>query len=117
MFFPRRQEPSILSLCFPSSYKCNRCVLLSENLISFMVVQKIQGLPAMQETWVWSLGLEDHLVKGNGYPLKYSCLANSMDRGAWQATVHGVTKSRTQLSTNSFTFFTFIEIETEVNAR
>ena len=36
--------------------------------------------------------------KGNGYPLQYSCLENSMDRGAWWATVHGVTKSRTQLS-------------------
>ena len=34
----------------------------------------------------------------NGYPLQYSCLENSMDRGAWWATVHGVTKSRTQLS-------------------
>ena len=32
---------------------------------------------------------------GNGNPLQYSCLGNSMDRGAWQATVHGVTKSRT----------------------
>ena len=30
-------------------------------------------------------------------PLQYSCLENSMDRGAWQATVHRVTKSRTQL--------------------
>ena len=28
----------------------------------------------------------------NGYPLQYSCLENSMDRGAWQATVHGVTR-------------------------
>jgi len=35
---------------------------------------------------------------GHGNPLQYSCLENSMDRGAWQATVHGVTKSRTQLS-------------------
>ena len=34
----------------------------------------------------------------NGYPLQYSCLENSMDRGAWQATVYGVTKSQTQLS-------------------
>ena len=33
--------------------------------------------------------------EGNGYSLQYSCLENSMDRGAWQATVHGVTKSRT----------------------
>ena len=35
---------------------------------------------------------------GNGNPLQYSCLENSMDGGAWQATVHGVTKSRKQLS-------------------
>ena len=36
--------------------------------------------------------------KGNGYPLQYSSLENSMDRGAWWATVHGVTKSQTRLS-------------------
>ena len=36
--------------------------------------------------------------EGNGYPLWYSCLENFMDRGAWQATVHGVAKSRTQMS-------------------
>ena len=35
---------------------------------------------------------------GNVNPFKYSCLGNSMDRGAWQATVHGVAKSRTWLS-------------------
>ena len=35
---------------------------------------------------------------GNGNPLQYSCLENSMDRGAWQGTVHGVAKSRTRLS-------------------
>ena len=34
----------------------------------------------------------------NGYLLQYSCLENSMDRGTWQASVHGVTKSWTQLS-------------------
>ena len=33
--------------------------------------------------------------EGNGNPLQYSCLENSMDGGAWQATVHGVTKGRT----------------------
>ena len=36
--------------------------------------------------------------EGNGYPLQYSCLENSMDRGVWQATVHGVVKSQTELS-------------------
>ena len=35
---------------------------------------------------------------GNGNSLQYSCLESPMDRGAWQATVHGVAKSRTQLS-------------------
>ena len=41
--------------------------------------------------------------EGNGNPLQYSCLENSMDGGAWWATVHGVTKSRTRPS--NFTFF------------
>ena len=36
--------------------------------------------------------------EGNGNPLQYSCLKNSMDRGTWWAAVHGVTKSQTQLS-------------------
>ena len=36
--------------------------------------------------------------EGNGNPLQYSCLENSMDRGAQQATVHGVAKSQTRLS-------------------
>ena len=36
-----------------------------------------------------SPGLERSPGEGNGYPLQYSCLGNPMDRGAWQATVHG----------------------------
>ena len=40
-------------------------------------------------------GLERSAGEGNGYPLQYSCLENSMDRGAWWAAVHGVGKSRT----------------------
>ena len=42
--------------------------------------------------------------EGNGNPLQYSCLGNSMDGGAWRATVHVVAKSRTQLSDSHFTF-------------
>ena len=38
------------------------------------------------------------LGEGNGNPLPYSCLRNPMDRGAWQAIVHGVAKSQTQFS-------------------
>ena len=37
--------------------------------------------------------------EGNGLPLQYSCLGNPMDPGAWWATLHGVMKSRTRLST------------------
>ena len=40
--------------------------------------------------------------EGNGYPLQYSCLENSMDRGTWQVLVHGVAKSWTQLSNFHF---------------
>ena len=40
-------------------------------------------------------GLGRSPVEGNGYPLQYSSLENSMDKGAWQATVHGVAKSHT----------------------
>ena len=44
--------------------------------------------------------------EGYGNPLQYSCLENPMDGGAWQTTVHGVTKSWPQLSDFTFTFLT-----------
>ena len=43
-------------------------------------------------------GLGRYSGEGNGNLLQYSCLENSMDRGTWWATVHGVTKSQTRLS-------------------
>ena len=42
--------------------------------------------------------------EGNGNPLQYSCLENPMDRGAWWATIHGVTKSWTRLSDLTFIY-------------
>ena len=53
----------------------------------------VKNPPAMQETWVRSLGWEDPLEKGTASPLQYSDLEISMD-----CTVHGVAKSRTRLS-------------------
>ena len=50
------------------------------------------------------LGLGRSPGEGNGNPAQYSCLENSMDRGAWWATVHGVTKSWTRLRNYTFTF-------------
>ena len=64
------------------------------------VAEWVENLPAMQETQetqVQFLGQEDPLEKENDNPLQYSCLENPMDRGAWQATVHGVTKSQPRL--------------------
>ena len=64
------------------------CVLKSETIFFFLFIRAI--LVSMGE--------------GNGTPLQYSCLENPMDRGAWQAAVHGVTKSRTRLSDLTFIF-------------
>ena len=49
--------------------------------------------------------------EGNGNPLQCSCLENPMDRGAWWAAVHGVTKSWTQLSNFTFTFHNKIKVK------
>ena len=46
----------------------------------------------MQETRGSIPGLGRSPEEGNGNPLQYSCLENPMDRGAWQATVHGISK-------------------------
>ena len=43
-------------------------------------------------------GMGRYPGEGNGNPLQYPCLENSMDRGAWQAIVHGVAKRQTRLS-------------------
>ena len=63
-----------------------------------LVAQLVKNLPAMRETWVSIPGLGRSPGEGNGYPLQYSGLENSMD-----CIVHGVTKSRTQLSDFHFT--------------
>ena len=59
------------------------------------MAQWVKNLLAVQEMQVQSLGQEDAPGGGHGNPLQYSCLENPMDRGAWRATVHGVSKSQT----------------------
>ena len=74
------------------------------------------------------IGLGRSPGEGNGYLLQYSCLDNSMDRGVWRATVHGVTKSQTQLSnshtqthiyihtyTHTYEYITYIYIHKHIN--
>ena len=64
-----------------------------------LVAQLVKTLPAVPETRVRSLGREDPPGEGNGNPLQYSRLENAMDRGAWQATVHGVARVGHNLAT------------------
>ena len=64
-----------------------------------LVAQTVKHLPAIRETWVQFLGQEDPLEKEMAPPLQYSCLENPLNRGAWQATVHGVAKVRHDLAT------------------
>ena len=59
------------------------------------------------------LGLGGSPAEGNGNPLQYSCLENSMDGGAWWAAAHGVTKSQKGLSDFTFTFH-FHSLEKEM---
>ena len=62
------------------------------------MAQTVKNLPAMQETQVRSLAREDALEKEITTHSSILGLENSMDRGAWQATVHGVAKGWTRLS-------------------
>ena len=70
--------------------------------LSNSVVLVVKNRLPMQEMRVPSLGSISWLGRspegGHGNPLQYSCLENPMGRGAWRATVHGVTNSRTRLS-------------------
>ena len=80
-------------------------------------IQLIQGLPGdsdgkepacqCRRPGFHSLAWEDSPGEGHGNPLQYPCLENPMDRGAWWATVHGITQSRHDSATNTFTFIYF----------
>ena len=58
----------------------------------------VKNPPAMWETWVLFLGWEDPLEEGMATHSSILAWRIPIDRGAWWATVHGVTKSQTQLS-------------------
>ena len=63
-----------------------------------LVAQLVKNLPAMQETWIQFLGWEDPLEEGMATHSSILAWRIPMDRGAWQAIVHGVANSRTGLS-------------------
>ena len=62
------------------------------------MARTVKNLPAVQETWVRSLGWEDPLEEGMTTHSRILAWRIPMDRGAWWATVHGVAKNWTHLS-------------------
>ena len=102
------------SICFPTEIKqfpeircgtfslcLNICSAFKKNMI-FFEQERVFKKASSNITNAGDLGLIPGLARspgeGHGNPLQYSCLENPRDRGAWWATVHGVAKSRTQLS-------------------
>ena len=95
------------------------CLYLGVSCLRPSQLQLVPGLTSYTDSLCWNFRFRVSEVKasacnagdlgsipgsgrppeeGNGNPLRYSCLENPMDGEAWWATVHGVTKSRTQLS-------------------
>ena len=62
-----------------------------------LVAQTVKNLPATWETWVQSLGWEDPLEEGMATHSSILAWRIPMDKGAWRATVNGVTESQTRL--------------------
>ena len=69
-----------------------------------LVAQTIKNLPAMRETWIWSLVWEDLLEESMATHSSILSQRIPVDRGAWWATVHGTAKSRTWLSDQAHTW-------------
>jgi len=67
-------------------------VIIEGHTRAFLVAQSVKNLPAMQETWVQFLGQEDCLEKEMATHSSILAWRILMDRGAWQATVHGVAR-------------------------
>ena len=74
---------------FPSQCLQN---LVATKCTASLVAEMVKNPPAMQETWGSIPELGQSHGGWHGKPLQYSCLENPMDRGAWQAVVHGVTE-------------------------
>ena len=84
-----------LQCCF--SFKCTAKWISYTFIHSSLVAQMVKTLPAMWETWIWSLGWEDPLKMGMVTDSSILACRIPMNRGPWRATVHGVAKNWTWL--------------------
>ena len=116
------QKPAVFMITIISVTQCLifRQVLLHKFFVtqSKMRCPKDPGFKILRKhvTQVFMVSLR-RIREGNGNPLQYSCLENPMDRGTWQAAVHGVAKSQTWLSDFNFTFhFHSLEKETATHS-
>ena len=108
-FYSTLEQGSFSRLIFVKGQMAD-VLVVAGHMISgdFLMAQTVKNPPAMQETQVQFLGQKDSPGEGNDSPPQYSCLENPRDRGTWQATVHGVAKSRTTewLTLHAWSFVT-----------
>ena len=106
-----REVPSLLLLyflfgfcfCYSVTQSCTTfCDPMDRSISGFPVLHYLPELAQIHAHWVGDAicfsGDSILSGEGNGNPLQYSCLENSMDKGAWQAIDHGIPKSWTWLS-------------------
>ena len=103
------QKPGLRpgNVYFNKPFKCFWCTPIFENhclKYYLLVAQMVKNLPAVWETWAWSLGWEDPLEEDMGTHSSTLVWRIPMDRGAWQAAIHGVAKSQTWVSDYHFEF-------------
>ena len=91
---------SFLFTYFFSSVSCKNTVV---GFRTSLVDQTVKNLHANTGDAGYPGLIPESHGEGNGNPLQYSCLENCMDRGAWQALVHGVAKSQTRLTKHTCT--------------
>ena len=97
----------LLRMNVASGMAKSRCFNCITRAWASLVAQTVKSPPAMEDTWVWSLGWEECLEKGMATHSNILDWENSMDRGAWPATAHQVAKSRTQQSNFFFLLLLF----------
>ena len=114
VFYPASSKFIVYWCHFPTAFAhsvslCHTLIILtvfqtfslSLYLLSSLVACTVKSLPAI---WSSAPGLWRSSGEGNGNPLQYSCLENSMDRGVWWSIVPGIAKSQTWLSDFTSTF-------------